>query len=157
LNKPQKIAFKWSCADYVLATGFGAGLVPLAPGTAGTLVAIPLYWVLKSIHPEVFLAAIVLGLVVGVYVASRVGRDLGVNDPPAVVWDEVVGYWIAMVGTPLTWQYMLAGFLLFRLLDILKPGPIGWADRKVKGGVGVMLDDAVAGILAAGILNFCSF
>ncbi len=128
--------------------------MPLAPGTAGTLVAIPWYWVLKSIHPALFLASIVLGLVVGVYVASRVGRDLGVNDPPAVVWDEVVGYWIAMVGTPLTWQYTLAGFLLFRLLDILKPGPIGWAERKVKGGLGVMLDDALAGILAAGVLNF---
>lgn len=152
--KHTELAFKWSRPDHVLALGFGAGLSPLAPGTMGTLVAVPLYWGLKSIHPGLFLAAIGLGLVVGVYVCSRVNRDLGRNDHPAIVWDEVVGYWIAMVGTPLTWQYALAGFVLFRLFDICKPGPIGWIERKGGGGLGVMLDDALAGVMTALVLNF---
>ncbi len=152
--KHSKPTFKWSRPDHVLALGFGAGLSPLAPGTAGTLVAIPLYWGLKSIHPGLFLAAIALGLVVGVYICSRVNHDLGQNDPPAIVWDEVVGYWIAMVGTPLTWQYVLAGFVLFRLFDIWKPGPIAWIERKAGGGLGVMLDDVLAGALTAVVLNF---
>lgn len=149
-----RLAFRWSRLDYVLALGFGAGLAPLLPGTVGTLVAVALYWGLKSVHPGLFLAAILLGLVVGVYVCSRVSDDLGRDDHPAIVWDEVVGYWIAMVGTPLTWQYVLAGFVLFRWLDIWKPGPIGWIERKAGGGLGVMLDDVLAGIMTALILNF---
>ncbi len=152
--KHPELTFKWSRPDHVLALGFGAGLAPLAPGTVGTLVAVPWYWGLKSIHPGLFLAAIALGLVVGVYVCSRVSHDLGRDDHPAIVWDEVVGYWIAMVGTPLTWQYALAGFVLFRLFDVWKPGPIGWIERKVSGGLGVMLDDVLAGVMTALVLNF---
>ncbi|GAB6066947.1 phosphatidylglycerophosphatase A [Methylothermus subterraneus] len=145
---------KWSRPDYVLALGFGAGLSPRAPGTAGALVAVPWYWGMKSIHPSLFLAVIVLGLVVGVYICSRVNRDLGRDDHPAIVWDEMVGYWIAMIGAPLTWQHTLAGLVLFRLLDIAKPGPIAWVERKAGGGLGIMLDDVLAGALAAVILNF---
>ncbi|XSG86445.1 MAG: phosphatidylglycerophosphatase A family protein [Methylohalobius sp. ZOD2] len=151
------LTFKWSRWDHMLALGFGAGLSPVAPGTVGTLVAIPLYWGLKSIDPELYLAAIVLGLVAGVYVCSRVAHDLGQDDHPAIVWDEVIGYWVAMLGAPLTWQYMLLGFVLFRLLDIWKPGPIAWVEKKTPGGLGVMLDDLLAGIVAALGLNFLAF
>lgn len=147
-------AFQWSRLDHVLAMGFGAGLSPLAPGTLGTLVAIPLYWGLKSISPALYLAAIVFGFVVGVYVCSRLNLELARDDHPGIVWDEIVGYWIALLGTPMTWQYLAAGFILFRIFDILKPWPIRWIDRRVGGGLGVMLDDGLAGIITAVILNF---
>ncbi len=148
------VTLKWSRPDHLLASGFGAGLAPVAPGTVGTLVAVPLYWGLKSYHPGLYLAAIVVGFVVGVYVCSRVSCDLGHEDHPAIVWDEVVGFWVAMIGTPLTWPALLVGFVLFRLFDIWKPWPIRWLERKVGGGLGVMLDDVVAGVIAAVILNF---
>ncbi len=148
------MTFKWSRPDHVLAFGFGAGLTPVAPGTVGTLVAIPLYWGLKSFSPVLYLAAIALGFIIGVYVCSRVNRELGREDHPGIVWDEVIGFWVAMVGAPLTWQYVLVGFILFRLLDIWKPWPISWVDFRVRGGLGVMLDDLLAGILTALVLNF---
>lgn len=148
------LTLKWSRPDHVLALGFGAGLVPVAPGTMGTLVAVPLYWGLKSCHPGLYLAAIVVGFIVGVYVCSRVSHDLGHEDHPAIVWDEVIGFWVAMIGTPLTWPALVAGFVLFRLFDIWKPWPIRWLEKKARGGLGVMLDDLVAGIMVAVILNF---
>ncbi len=148
------LTFKWSRPDYVLAWGFGAGLAPVAPGTMGTLAAIPLYLGFKTFCPSIYLAVIVLGFIIGVYICSRVNRELGREDHPGIVWDEIVGFWVAMVGSPVTWEYILAGFLLFRLFDIGKPWPVSWLDEKVRGGLGIMLDDLVAGIMAALVLNF---
>ncbi len=150
----KALTFNWSRPDYLLAFGFGAGLAPVAPGTIGTLVAIPLYLLLKSVCPGFYLAAIVFGFIIGVYVCSRVNQDLEREDHPGIVWDEIIGFWVAMIGTPLTWQYLLAGFFLFRLFDIWKPWPISWLDFNVRGGLGVMLDDLAAGILTALVLNF---
>lgn len=149
----SELRLHWSRPDRVLAFGFGAGLAPVAPGTFGTLVAVPLYWLLKSLHPGLYLAAIVLGIVVGVYICGRINRELAREDHPAIVWDEVVGYWVAMIGTPLSLPVVVAGFVLFRLFDIWKPWPIRALERKVGGGLGVMLDDLVAGILAAIVLH----
>ncbi len=150
----KALTFNWSRPAHLLASGFGAGLAPVAPGTMGTLVAVPMYWALKSIGPGFYLAAIVFGFIIGVYVCSRVNHDLDREDHPGIVWDEIIGFWVAMIGSPLTWQYLLAGFFLFRLFDIWKPWPISWLDFNVRGGLGVMLDDLVAGILAALVLNF---
>jgi len=147
------LPFKWTRPDHLLAFGFGAGLAPVAPGTFGTLVAIPLYVGLKALNPSVYLAAIVLGFVLGVYVCSRVNHEIGREDHPGIVWDEVVGFWVAMLGSPLSWPYVLAGFVLFRLFDIWKPWPISWVDFRLRGGLGVMADDFLAGVFVAVILN----
>ncbi len=91
--------------------------------------------------------------VLGVWVCGKAGRELGVHDHPAIVWDEVVGYLVTMTAVPVDWGWLLGGFLLFRLFDILKPWPVRWFDRRVPGGVGVMADDLVAGLMAWGVLQ----
>jgi phosphatidylglycerophosphatase A len=135
----------------LLAFGFGSGLAPRAPGTFGTLAALPLYWLLVQ-GPWLFFAAFVLvALLAGIYWCDRAARELGVHDHPGIVWDEIVGYLITLLMIPQGWTWVLAGFLLFRLLDIWKPWPIRWVDRRVGGGLGIMLDDVLAG-LGAGVL-----
>ena len=133
---------------HFLAFGFGSGLFPKAPGTAGTLVALLLWPLLAGLPLMFYLAIVVVVSIGGFYLCGKTASDLGVHDHPGIVWDEIAGYWLAMTAVPLTWYWMLAGFLLFRLFDIWKPWPIGWLDRKVDGGVGIMLDDLVAGVFA---------
>lgn len=131
---------------HFLALGFGAGLSPWAPGTAGTLVAVPLYLVVSRLPPLGYVALIVAAFGFGVYCCGRVARDAGVHDHPAIVWDEIVGYLVTMVFAPTNWKWIVAGFLLFRLFDIVKPWPIRVLDRRLGGGLGIMLDDVVAGV-----------
>lgn len=138
---------------HLLAYGFGAGLFPKAPGTMGTVVAIPIYLLLMWAGPAVYFGFLAVALVAGVYICGYTAKRMGVDDPGPVVWDEVVGYLITMIWVPLGAIWVLAGFLLFRLFDIWKPWPIGWFDRNVKGGLGIMLDDVVAAIFACAILN----
>ena len=138
--------------DGVLALGFGSGLAPRAPGTVGTLAAVPFAWALKLLPLPIFAAIIVASLVFGAWICGRSGTRLGVSDHGAIVWDEFVGFWIAVALVPNQWGWLLAGFVLFRVFDILKPWPIALLDRKVHGGWGVMLDDVVAGVFAAGLL-----
>jgi len=135
---------------HLLAFGLGSGLSPFAPGTFGTLVAVPLYLLLAQLPPWDYAAAVLAAFAFGVWLCASVSRDLRVHDPGGIVWDEFVGYWITMFLLPVRWEWILAGFLLFRLLDIWKPWPIRWVDRNVRGGLGVMLDDVLAG--AAGCL-----
>ncbi len=135
---------------HLLAFGFGSGLSPRAPGTMGTIVAVPLYLLMVHfLSPYSYLALIIVTFVIGIYLCGRTAKDLGVHDHGGIVWDEFVGYWITMFMVPLTWYWVLAGFILFRLFDILKPFPIGWLDRKVGGGLGIMVDDVLAGAYAA--------
>lgn len=131
-----------------IATGFGSGFSPRAPGTAGTMVALLPWWWLRLLPLPYYLVAIAAAFAIGVWASQWVVRRSGVNDPQVVVWDEFVGVWIALVAAPAGWTWMLAGFVLFRLFDIWKPWPVRWADRRVHGGVGVMLDDAIAGAYA---------
>lgn len=132
-----------------LAFGFGSGLAPVAPGTFGTLAAIPIYWLLAGLDLPLY-AGLVLGLfLAGIPICRRCEESLGVHDASGIVWDEIVGYLITMVAIPFSWQAAALGFVLFRLFDILKPWPISRIDRAVPGGLGVMLDDALAGVLAA--------
>ncbi|HEX7964730.1 MAG TPA: phosphatidylglycerophosphatase A [Gammaproteobacteria bacterium] len=138
---------------HLLAYGFGAGLAPKAPGTAGTLVAIPIYVLLAQAGDTVYLAALAAMLVAGVFICGYTAANTGLDDPKGVVWDEIVGYLIAMLGLPFGWAWMLGGFLLFRLFDIWKPWPIRWLDRRIKGGVGIMLDDVAAALIACVLLN----
>ncbi len=135
----------------LLAFGFGSGLAPHAPGTFGTLAALPLYWLLIQ-GPWLFFAAFVLvANLAGIYWCDRTARELGVHDHPGIVWDEIAGFLITLLMIPQGWTWVLAAFLLFRLLDIWKPWPIRWVDRRVGGGFGIMLDDVLAG-LGAGVL-----
>ncbi|MCX7545292.1 phosphatidylglycerophosphatase A family protein [Marinicella gelatinilytica] len=155
MNKTQKIAL--TTPSGFLAFGFGSGLAPVAPGTFGTLMAIPLYLALQTLPPLMYLAVVVAAFIGGVWICGRAGKALGVHDHGGIVWDEFVGFWITMWLVPFHWTWLLAGFILFRLFDIVKPFPIGWIDKKVSGGFGVMIDDVVAGIYAWLILMLARY
>lgn len=142
---------------HLLALGLGSGLAPVAPGTFGTLVAIPLYLLVAGVSLSAYISLVMSAFVVGVYVCDYTARALGVHDHPAIVWDEVVGFLITMIAVPLSWQTVLLGFVFFRLFDILKPWPIRWLDRYVKGGLGIMIDDVLAGVFAAAGLWLVGF
>jgi len=130
---------------YFIAFGFGAGLAPIAPGTVGTLLAFPLYWLF---FPQVgaleFLLLIVVLFILGVWACDTAGRALGVSDYGGMVWDETVAFLLVLFLVPATLYWQAAAFLLFRLFDILKPPPIRHYDQTLKSGFGVMLDDLIA-------------
>ncbi|MBL8517984.1 MAG: phosphatidylglycerophosphatase A [Betaproteobacteria bacterium] len=133
---------------HFIALGGGAGLVPKAPGTFGTLLGFPLAWASLQMPGWAAWLSVGAAFLLGVWACERCGRDLGVADHGAMVWDEVVAMWGVLLLVPLSWVSWLAAFALFRFFDIAKPFPIGWLDRKVKGGLGVMLDDALAAAYA---------
>lgn len=136
-----------------LALGFGAGLAPLAQGTVGSAVAILPWWFMRGIGVPAWGLVIVFGFAIGLWACGESGRRLGVADHRALVWDEFIGQWIALLPALVApWWAIVAGFVLFRFFDVLKPWPIRWLDRRVKGGIGVMLDDVVAGLFAALVL-----
>jgi len=134
---------------HFLSLGFGSGLSPFAPGTFGTLAAIPVYLLLQPFSLNIYLFVTCVALIVGIYLCGKTADALGVHDHGGIVWDEIVGYLITMIAVPLDWKWVLVGFILFRIFDIWKPWPIKWVDSKVSGGLGIMLDDVLAGIFAA--------
>jgi len=129
--------------------GFGAGALPKAPGTWGTLAALPFYLVLRTLPLPEYLLLVTVLFMAGIKICGKAGRALGAHDHPAIVWDEMVGFWVTMAAAPPGWIWLLVGFALFRCFDIWKPWPIRWLDRHVAGGVGVMADDLAAGAFAA--------
>lgn len=138
---------------HFLAFGLGSGAAPKAPGTFGTLAAIPLYLLLAQVPIGAYVVLVIIAFIFGVYLCDQASKDMGVHDHGGIVWDEFVGYWIAMIALPFHWTWIVAGFVLFRVFDILKPWPISWLDKKVHGGFGIMIDDVIAGIFAAIILQ----
>ncbi len=138
---------------YFFAFGFGSGLSPVAPGTIGTLAAIPLYWGLSQFRWSIYIGVTIIAFIVGVCLCDKVSRDLGKHDYKGIVWDEIVGYWLTMLMIPKGLGWTIAGFVLFRLFDIWKPEPIRWVDKRVQGGLGIMLDDVLAAIPAWIILQ----
>jgi len=138
---------------HFLALGFGSGLAPKAPGTFGTLAAIPVFLLLNLLPLVGFVLATILISVVGVWLCEKTARDMQTHDHPAIVWDEIAGYLVTMLLVPVSWQTLLVGFVLFRIFDIVKPWPISILDKKVEGGLGIMLDDIVAGIFACASLH----
>ena len=134
---------------HFLAFGFGSGLVPKAPGTAGTVLAVIIYLLLPAMSILIYCLFLLVTFSVGIWLCGKTAADLDMHDPGGIVWDEFVGYWITMFMAPAGWLWVIVGFGLFRLLDIFKPWPIKWADKEVKGGLGIMLDDGLAGIMAA--------
>ena len=138
----------WRRLVHFLAFGFGSGKAPVAPGTFGTLVCIPAYLLLQPFATYIYVAVVAGLFGVGVWLCHVTERDLGVHDHPGIVWDEIVGYLITMFMAPAGWVWVAAGFLLFRLFDIWKPFPIRQIERRIQGGFGNMLDDALAAVYA---------
>lgn len=143
--------------DGLVALGFGSGLFPVAPGTAGSLAALLCVPLLDRLSLIPYLALLAAVFFVGVWLCQRVGARLDRHDHPAIVIDEWVGLWLALMIRPPGWLWLLLGFLLFRAFDILKPWPIRWLDKQLKGGFGVMLDDLVAGVFASVCLLVLAF
>jgi len=138
---------------HFLAFGFGSGLAPKAPGTVGTLMAVPLYLLLVQLPLTYYVVALLVATVAGVWLCGESARLLGVHDHGGIVWDEFVGFWLTMLMAPAGWLWIVVGFALFRLFDIWKPWPIRMIDQKVDSGLGIMLDDILAGVYALVVLQ----
>ncbi len=153
---PEAAAPPLSLARLVY-TGLGLGLAPKAPGTFGTLLGIPVFWLARGLAWPLYLALTLFVFVLGCWAARRAEADLGQHDAGQVVIDEVAGYLVTMFMAPnLPWVW-LWGFVLFRLFDIAKPWPVRWADNKIPGALGVMVDDVLAGLYAWAALRLLSW
>lgn len=138
-------AFVFSHPAHFVALGFGSGLAPVAPGTAGTLLAFPLYIALDLVLPPLYLfGVIVVFFGLGVWACGRTGRALGIPDHSGMNWDEVVAMLLILMFVPARWEWWVFAFGAFRFFDVVKPPPIRHIDRTMKGGLGVMFDDIVA-------------
>jgi len=153
----NKLTPKQIVSDPVLflAFGFGSGLAKKAPGTFGTLAAVPLYLALVQAQSLIVYSVVtLLVILVGVWICGQAAEKLGEHDFGGIVWDEIAGFLVTMWLIPFTWQAVALGFILFRVFDIVKPWPIRWIDRQVDGGLGIMLDDVLAGVFAGGLLFY---
>jgi phosphatidylglycerophosphatase A len=152
LTPAQRRALLATPAGWI-ACGLGSGLAPVAQGTFGSLAAILPWLLLRELSLPLNLLVIALGFALGVWACNVAGRALAVDDHRALVWDEFVGLWIALLpALAAPWWAVIAGFALFRLFDVWKPWPIRVFDRRLKGGLGVMVDDVIAGFFAAAVL-----
>ena len=133
---------------HFLALGFGSGKAAKAPGTFGTLAAIPLVLLMQQLSLTHYLIITCISMLAGFYICGKAAKDMGVHDHGAIVWDEVVGLMITMIAAPLGFMWLALGFVLFRFFDIVKPWPIRWLDAKVHGGFGIMIDDVLAGVFS---------
>lgn len=141
----------------LLAFGFGSGLAKKAPGTMGTLAAIPVYYFLIQTNLWVYSVFTVVSMLAGIWICGQAAEKLGEHDFGGIVWDEVAGYLVTMWLVPFAWQTIVLGFVLFRVFDIIKPWPIKWLDQHVDGGFGIMVDDILAGVFAALVLQLILF
>jgi phosphatidylglycerophosphatase A len=141
----------------IIATGCYSGYLPIAPGTWGSLVGLLLVFLLHNLSLTVYLAVVAGLFLVGSFAAGEAEKILDNRDPGAVVIDEIVGMLIAMVAVPLTPLTMTLGFVLFRIFDIVKPFPVNIFDQRLHGGLGIMLDDVIAGIYSLIVLQLILF
>lgn len=138
---------------HLLAAGFGSGLSTKAPGTAGTVVGVAVYLLLSELAVAPYIGVCVVLFAAGVWICERAADDLNEHDHPNIVYDEIVGYLVTMIAIPAQWPWILAGFTLFRIFDIIKPWPVSVLDRRVRGGFGIMIDDLAAALLALTVLH----
>jgi len=150
MGHKKQVKFKLTNPIHLLAIGFGSGLSPIMPGTMGTIAAVFIWYLsLQSWSLSVFFVLIVVACIPGIYLCDKTANDIGIHDHGSIVWDEFVGMWLVLVYLPvMSWQWILIAFMLFRFFDMLKPFPIRWFDRRIPGGLGIMLDDIIAAILA---------
>lgn len=148
LKKNKYPASVWRNPIHFFAFGLGSGTAPYAPGTFGTLAAIPVYLLLMTLPLWAYIGIVIGMTLLGIWLCDVTSKDLGVHDHSGIVWDEFVGYLITMMAAPAGWVWIIAGFFLFRFYDVVKPWPVRMADRKVGGGWGIMLDDILAGVYA---------
>ncbi|ELO1780746.1 phosphatidylglycerophosphatase A [Vibrio fluvialis] len=150
---------------HLLATGFGSGLSPVVPGTMGTLASVPFYLLLAQLPLMLYIVVVIAASLIGIKICQVTSDDMQVHDHGSIVWDEFAGFWITMLIVPVLqlpvfeWKWLLAGFVLFRFFDMVKPWPIGWLDKRVHGGLGIMLDDLVAGVMSAlalALVGYCA-
>ena|SRR3990167_5789643 len=142
---PDKI---WQDPRYFIAFGFGSGVMPVAPGTFGTLMAIPFYLLLQHLSSFYYISFVILFIAASSWLCERVSREINVHDHPGMCIDEFAGFFVTMIHAPHGYGWIILGFLLFRLFDIWKPWPIRLLDEKVHGGFGIVIDDVAAGIYA---------
>ena len=148
------LKFLFQHPAHFFALGFGSGLAKKAPGTFGTLVGLPLFWLISSYALNTQLIIITSLFMIGIYFCDKTGKALGVADHGAIVWDEIVAMMLVLAFTPAGFIFWFIAFLLFRLFDIWKPYPICYFDAKLKNGFGVMFDDLLAAIYAILVLKF---
>lgn len=133
---------------HFLSLGFGSGLIKPAPGTWGTLVALPVWWLFASTSLVIYLLILLVTFLLGIYLCGYTAKAMGTHDHSSIVWDEFVGVWIALCLVPISWVGVILAFVFFRLFDIWKPWPINHFDKHMHGGIGIMIDDVIAGVFA---------
>lgn len=153
MDKTLKTKVNLTKPSHFLGFGFGSGLIPLMPGTMGSLAAIPLVLMMSYLPLIAYIITTFVAAVVGILICQKVSDDLGVHDHGSIVWDEIVGMMIVFIAVPISWHSILLGFILFRIFDILKPWPISFFDKNVHGGWGIMVDDIIAGVFSLVCLN----
>jgi phosphatidylglycerophosphatase A len=147
----------WHNPWHFIAFGFGTGALPVAPGTFGTLIAIPFYLAIQNLPSLAYFIIVLIVIAGSIWICDKVSREINVHDHQGMCLDEVVGYLVTMCGVPHGLKWIILGFLLFRLFDIWKPQPIRYLDEKLTGGAGVILDDVAAGIYSCFILHILSW
>jgi phosphatidylglycerophosphatase A len=147
----------WRNPLHFVAFGFGVGTIPFAPGTFGTLLAIPFYLLMRPLSPVHYLILTLVIICASIWICSVATRDIGVQDHQGMCLDEVVGFLVTMFYAPIGWQWILLGFVLFRIFDIWKPWPIRLADNKIHGGFGIIFDDVLAGIFSCACIQLLAF
>lgn len=138
----------WQKPSYFIAFGLGSGAFPYAPGTVGTLMAIPIYLLLQPLPWWLYTILVIIATVLSMWLCDVLSKEIGVHDHQGMVIDEFIGYWVTMIAAPKGWIWVVMGFVLFRFFDIIKPPPINYIDKYVGGGIGIILDDVVAGLMA---------
>lgn len=146
----------WRNPIYFFAFGLGSGAAPFAPGTFGTLAAIPCYLLLRHLSLPAYLIFVICFIIFSSWISERVSREIHEHDHPGMCIDEFAGFFVTMINAPMGWSWILLGFILFRLFDIWKPWPIRWLDRQVHGGFGMVLDDIVAGLFSFIIIQIAA-
>ena len=149
------LKFLFAHPAHLIAFGFGSGLAPKAPGTVGTLLGWPLFWLIVAVAPDLpnQIVLLMACFLLGIWACGRSGRALGVADHGGMVWDEIVAFALVLLFTPPGWIWAGIAFLLFRFFDIIKPWPIRLADRRLKNGFGVMFDDLLAAGYALALIK----
>lgn len=150
MKNSKKLSRIW----YFFAIGFGLGKIYWAPGTIASLLAIPVWWILMNFFSyRIYFIFIMIGIGTGIYFCAHANKLIGIHDHKSIVWDEFVGMWITLTTVPtFSCFWITVAFLLFRTLDVIKPYPISWCDRNIKGGFGIMIDDICSGIISSFVI-----